>query len=227
MLILFLPIIVIGLAYSFEYEKFLQSLSALGITAALTYFLSNLGRDQGKKKENILWKIWGGPPTSQLFSYEDSRIDTITKERYHSRMKNLSKIEDDINFKSAALDEVGDIYRSWTKILISKTRDTKEYPLIFKENINYGFRRNLWGLRSAGIIITILCFVGNYAFHAVFHGWDDIGSFSEPFYISESALTLILFIWGFIINDEWVRIPAFAYAERLLEAIDRLNIEGE
>ncbi|MBE9490017.1 MAG: hypothetical protein IMY67_06965 [Bacteroidetes bacterium] len=225
-IIVLLPVVIIGIAYSFEYEKIQQTLSALGITAALTYFLSNIGRDQGKKKEGELWASWGGAPTSQLFSFRNKTIDLLTKERYHSKMTQLSEIEHDVDFKTATLNELNDTYSSWTKILISKTRDIKTYPLIFKELTSYGFRRNLWGLRLIGITITVAFVIINIAFQIFNHSFSYL-DYSVSFYISELFLLIFLSTWIFIINSEWVKIPAFGYGERLLEAIDQLHAEWE
>lgn len=227
LIIVFLPIVIIGITYSFEYEKIQQTLSALGITAALTYFLSNIGRDQGKKKENALWKSWGGAPTSQLFSFSNNILDTLTKERYHSRMEEILEIKDNLDYKNAAPHELDDTYRSWTKILISKTRNTKIFPLLFKELVSYGFRRNLWGLKPIGIAITIICVVGSSAFQIMNHGYSDLFGYAISFYISELALIMHFLVWIFVVSSEWVRIPAFGYAERLLESIDNLEIKKE
>ena len=40
------------------------------------------------------------------------------------------------------------------------TRDTSRFPLVFAENANYGFRRNLWGLRpiGTGVAVVLLLF---------------------------------------------------------------------
>ena len=86
MLILLLPFITIRIAYSIEMESYLNILSSLGISAALCYFLSQIGRDSGKRKEKGLWDYWGGAPTHQLFSYQNDRIDERTKTRYHEKM---------------------------------------------------------------------------------------------------------------------------------------------
>lgn len=48
--------------------------------------------------------------------------------------------------------------------------------------------------------------------------------FDFNFYITEVMLTTLLAFWTFIINRSWVKIPAFAYAKRLLESIDQLII---
>ena len=92
-LIMMLPIIVIGLSYSLEYNNYLQLLSSLGVTTALTYFLSNIGRDKGKLKEPILWNKWGGMPSVQLLSSNNNQIDKLTKSKYIKKLMNLSPIE--------------------------------------------------------------------------------------------------------------------------------------
>jgi len=72
-IILFLPVIVLGFFYSLQYESILHFLGSLGVLGALTYLFSQLGRDEGKRKEPMLWRSWGGPPTTQLFRLSDQR----------------------------------------------------------------------------------------------------------------------------------------------------------
>lgn len=222
MIILFLPFIVIGIAFSIEYKNLLQILTTLGVTTALSYLFSNLGRDMGKRKENKLWDKWGGMPTVQLMNYNNSIIDIITKQRYHSKMMELLPVDRTINFVDANKKLLEDIYLSWTKYLITHTRDIKKYPLLFNENISYGFRRNLWGLKAISIILISLSIVFNYLFQAINHGFDKFIAFPIEFYISQTILFILLFFWIFVIKPNWIKIPAFAYAERLFEAIDSL-----
>jgi len=222
--ILLLPLVVIGITYSIEYEKYLQVLTTLGIISALIYFLSNIGRDSGKRKEPKLWKTWGGMPSVQLLSFKNNRIDRFTKQNYHDRLLVLSPIQSEsIDFQNSDLEEVEDIYKSWTKYLISKTRDTKKYSLLFKENISYGFRRNLWGLKLISIVILIITIVGNYVFIGFKNGFLSYQSFPINFFVSEGILLILLMIWLFVITNKWIKIPAFGYAERLLESIETIN----
>ena len=85
-----MPILIIGIAYSVQYEEIGQMLASLGVTGALSYFLANFGRDQGKTKEKRLWDSWGGSPTSQLFSINNGHIDKITKQRYYTIMSEVA-----------------------------------------------------------------------------------------------------------------------------------------
>ena len=77
--ILFTPLVVLGIAYSFKFESYIQVLSSIGLSTALIYFLSNIGRDYGKKIESKLWRSWGGMPTIQLLSWSNSIIEHIKK----------------------------------------------------------------------------------------------------------------------------------------------------
>ena len=43
------------------------------------------------------------------------------------------------------------------------TRDTSRFPLVFAENANYGFRRNLWGLRPIGTGVAVVLLLFSWA----------------------------------------------------------------
>lgn len=221
--ILLLPLVIIGITYSLEYESYIQALGTIGVTSALVYLFSNLGRDSGKRKEPVLWRKWGGMPTAQVLSFNTSFIDEITKQKYHDRLLELSPIDTSIDFKNSKLEDVNEIYRSWTKFLITQTRDTKKYSLLFKENISYGFRRNLWGLKPISLILLSIIILGNFLIQGFTNGFQSILVFPIQFYISEVLLIILLLIWIYIINSNWIKIPAFSYAERLLESIDTIE----
>jgi hypothetical protein len=49
-----------------------------------------------------------------------------------------------------------DCYDSCGDLLREKTRDKDKFSLIFQENMNYGFRRNLWGMKTLGIFTSLM-----------------------------------------------------------------------
>jgi hypothetical protein len=224
-LIFILPIIIIAIAYSLNIDSYLPFLSSIGLYVALAYFLANISRELGKKKERELWDKWGGIPTSQILDYENDIIDQVTKNRYHHTMMSLIKeiSYDDIQKKNK--DEQYEIYKTWTKYIIHKTRDVKKYPLIFKENIAYGFRRNLWAMKNPEVVLLSIVIFVNYLYNAVQHGYKKFTQYSLSFYISEFTLICLLFVWIFIITKKWIKTQAFTYAERLMEAIDSFTKE--
>ena len=81
------------------------------------------------------------------------RIDPITKARYHKRLADLVKGAKAPSANDEQEDPVAadGVYSAWSTYLRVNTRDTKKYSLLLQENINYGYRRNVWGLRPIGI----------------------------------------------------------------------------
>jgi hypothetical protein len=100
-------------------------------------------------------------------------------------------------------------------------RDTKKYALLFHENVNYGFRRNLLGLRATGIITSALSFAAAAGW--CYQGYQVTGAISEEL-VGASVLALVfLLLWILRFSEDWVRVPADAYAERLAETADIIS----
>ncbi|MGE0362685.1 MAG: hypothetical protein AB7H93_08540, partial [Vicinamibacterales bacterium] len=84
----------------------------------------------------------------------------------------------------------------------------------------YGFRRNLWALKPAGIVVTFvaLASVGAEMFGSV--------SARQSIGLVQPAVAaidvLLLFSWIFLITESWVKRAATLYAERFMEALDTL-----
>jgi hypothetical protein len=223
-LILFLPIIIIGFFYSLQFESVFHFLGSLGVVGALTYLFSQLGRDQGKQKESSLWKNWGGAPTIQLIRLRNSHLDSHTKQRYHQKLQQLCPVsappdaEQEINQPNKA----DDVYQAWAKYLISQTRDNKKFSLLYKENVSYGFRRNLWGLRPFALTLAIVLLVGNYLFWFVKLNNLNPVLFPNSFIYSSIGILLIILFWMLLVTKSWIKLVAFSYAERLWECSDNL-----
>ena len=121
------------------------------------YLLANLARSEGKKIEPGLLLKWGGWPTNILLRHRDNTIDSYTKERYHNALAKLAS-----DFSPPTVEEerthpdlADHAYRSATKRLLELRRGA-QYQLVHKENAEYGFRRNMLGLKPWAIGISIL-----------------------------------------------------------------------
>ena len=220
-LIIALPIGLAAIAWFPEGIPGWSAFSAVVITFGGATLMTQLARDRGKQKEPALWRSWGGPPTTQCFRYRGNSNKTLT----HSRHKKLKKLRPDLRAPTEE-DDVADpqrcdeVYETWTRFLIEKTRDEKAFPLIFKENCNYGFRRNLWGLKPLGIVT---CLVGLLLVGLLLYQNYRRGISPKPVTLLSGCVDLLLIlVWLFWIAPSWIRIAADAYAERLLAAIDKL-----
>jgi hypothetical protein len=188
----------------------------------LTALLSQLGRDLGVRKEPSLFQMWGGVPTTRMLSQSLSTIDSTTLKRYYAKLRvllpdlTIPEQADEIRNPSAAHE----VYSSCILFLRENTRDPKRFPLVFAENVNYNFRRNLWALKPAGIwsaaLGTISCSL------SVILGIHDKPS-SVLFGILGGMISgMLLFLWLFVFNPTWIRLAAQAYAERLLGSLDSM-----
>jgi hypothetical protein len=221
-LVLLLPIIVTTTAILSSKISVLQSLIAPVIGCGGAFLLAQLARDAGKKIESSLFAEWGGMPSVSIFRHRDTRIDSITKARYHKRLaalvkeKKAPKIEEE-QAEPTASDE---IYRAWSTYLRVNTREAKKHALLFQENVNYGYRRNIFGLRVFGIITSICCCgISGIWIYSLYHNGANI--VEETALLGALAVSFTcLILWYFRFTSEWVHIPAEAYAMRLAEAID-------
>jgi ABC-type multidrug transport system fused ATPase/permease subunit len=201
----------------------LQTVAAGAISCGGAFLLTQLARDAGKNLEAKLFEAWAGMPSIVIFRHADARFDSITKGRYHRAMASLVKqtkppSEAQEQEDPAAADIV---YAAWSNYLRTHTRDQKRFALLFKENINYGYRRNVLGLRPLGI--TIAAFVTVLATIWVSWRYYHTSNIDELMLGAATFSLLLLLLWIFRVSPNWVRVPADAYAYRLIEAIDMLR----
>jgi hypothetical protein len=114
------------------------------------------GRDRGKRKEAELYGLWGGKPSTVKLRHRDATINAHSKVRYHGNAHALMpgvKFPDpsEEGADAAAADSA---YEEFGDVLCERTRDSSEFPLVFKEPINYGFRCKLWGWKREGIVLS-------------------------------------------------------------------------
>ena len=186
-----------------------------------TALLAQVARDRGRKKEADLFRSWDGKPTTRLLRHRDTTNATVLSRR-HKRLQRLvtgiripTKEEERADPKGA-----DNVYEACTKFLLERTRKKDDFPLVFEENCNYGFRRNLWGMKPIGIVLSV---VGTLAV-AIIIGFDirrgiAVGPIIPAALVINAALLLG---WLFYFKPDWVRTTAEAYAERLLAACEVL-----
>ena len=190
---------------------------ALAIQAGGSYLLAQVIGDIGKKKETELFTKFGGRPTDLLLSHKTAPNKTILAMR-HAKLAGLMNRK----LPTAAAEEknptaAADIYAGCVDFLRGKCRGN---AAVFRENKGYGFRRNLWGIKKAGLVV---CVVAVVVIAAEIYG---LASAHEPinnavWFIGGLNL-LMLASWIFFITPTWVMRAAQLYADRLMEALDAM-----
>ncbi len=185
-----------------------------------TKLVAELGRDRGKRLEKHLWDSWGGRPTERLLCF----AQCPHREAVERRHAHLRRLFPDLRVPTEE-EERADPFRAnqdyelCVDALRAKVRDSEIARLVFEENKNYGFRRNLWGLKPYGLIVSgvgALILVGLFTGLAVLHE-----RIAPALAVCASANLMAVLIWATRITSTWVRTPADAYAARLMECLEK------
>lgn len=214
-----LPIIVVALG--FREEPLVTALLALFAAIGGPLLLAYLAREQGGKLQEKLFSQWGGPPTTALLRVGDGGERDLKRLQRRSAVEKawgscLPSRQDEINDPVAA-DQVYESAVSWLR---EHTRDKEAFPLVFSENSNYGFHRNLLALKPWGIAFTgagcfalISVIVANLWLLSL--AWFDLLG-------GLAACGAALALWLTFPTQRRVRTAGETYAARLLDA--SLNI---
>ena len=216
-----LAILPIGIAVVAWFPK---GLTEWGVFAGLltsaggTALLARLARIRGKKLEPKLFELWGGKPTTVALRHRGAQ-NPVLLERRHTQ---LSWITGGIHIPRAPEERADPLsadaaYDACVKVLIERTRDRKRFPLLFEENCNYGFWRNLWGLRPIGIIASLLG-AAAMAFLIYRHGL--VLDFKAA--VGAGIDLLFLLGWLFLVRKDVVKMASLSYSDRLLGTCEDL-----
>ena len=223
-------VLTVGTLYAAQ-ATLLTSAAALLVTCGVMFWLANLARDRGKNLEPDLFRAWGGKPSVQLLRHADLRIDPVTKQRYHVIIGGGMQVElptAEVEAQEPARADA--IYESATKWLLEKTRDSKRFALLFKENVSYGFRRNLLGVKPYGAAIAVASLLWSLVASGLVQDYEPssftgrIAALSPSEIVAISATSFLVTLWLTGATKSRVKIAAFAYAERLLAACESLEV---
>jgi len=186
-----------------------------------TALLAQVARDAGKRKQQCLFETWGGMPSVSLLRHRDAK-NSIILDRYHTKLSNLLKIKLPTRAEEERDPKGADaVYETCTNYLLEATRDQKRFALLFEENCNYGFRRNLWGMKVWGIVFAVIgiSIVASLLTIEIIRHLP----ISPTAVICEAFNCAILYTWIVHIRAQWVKIPAEAFGERLLATCEVLK----
>jgi hypothetical protein len=211
-LFVLLPLIITA-AYWFPQTKtmFGATMSLLS-ACGLTYLLAQTARHLGRSVEKRMGDKAGRNHSARLLTHADATIAPETKARYHDYLRTNGrsistpeeeKIQPDIAFSRA---------RSAVDWLLEHTRPNAKKTLIFGENIAYGYRRNLYGMKPLGLLVAAAAIAGHGALLWLAPQHDDALWLGICL---EAGLAAIFLLWCFVVTQSSVSDASLAYAEQL------------
>ena len=221
-LLTFLPVVFAATVWFPGQEATWKIIGLILVSSGLATLVSHFGRDLGKRKEADLFRMWGGVPTTLWLSHRFTAFDPVILKRYHAK---LAALVPDVQIPELASERnnpahASEVYGACTSFLREKTRDQKAFAVVFAENINYGFRRNLLGWKPVGLVSASAGVLSCGAFAATHLRTQDA---ALVYGIAGTTISLsLLLLWLFAIGPRWVRLAADMYAERLIRTLDTM-----
>lgn len=178
------------------------------------YILSVYVRYNGKKIESMLWKSWGGAPSTVLVSWKDSRFAHDLKAKYHRMIikdqglpmptKGDEEAEPE---KAACLIE-----QAFTRVK-GVIRKYDKDGLWSIANAEYGFARNLLGSRVVWLIISIVMAAISAGFL-----WQKFNNLILVGFIINFLVLIGCVVFGWFILPKLTKQLGFRYAEHAWES---------
>lgn len=226
-LLVLLPLLVPIVGLYGPKHPILTGILGLVCGSGALFALSNIVRGYGKRLEQKLIKNWGGLPTTICLRHRNTFFDSLTKNRYHSDINKKLGIQ----LPSKEQEEqsplnADDAYIGACRLLREKSRSEKN--LLLKENISYGFHRNMLAMKIPGVLICIVVVLYSLisaniiSLHRLSFDWMLLDKMTLVELSSLLVSSTLLAAWIFYFRSESVKQAGFTYAERLFECLENL-----
>lgn len=193
-----------------------KNITALVVSAGLPIFAANLVRSRGKRLEDRLVDHWGGLPTTRMLRLTEPTNDSVALTQRRTRLEQLTgELLPTLADEQADLAAADQHYKAATRKLKTRVRETKDrFDLVQKENIDFGFRRNLTAMKPIALVVLGGLLLADAAVFllAASQLWPAV---------TVAGITLICALgWFTVVRRRWVLEQGDSYAERLFEALD-------
>ncbi|MEJ7567762.1 MAG: hypothetical protein WKF41_05800 [Gaiellaceae bacterium] len=183
-----------------------------------------LVRDRGRAVQAQLWSTWGGSPSTRRLRWRDGDHPQVV--RLHERVEQATGLDlPDAAAEETDPDEADARYEEAVGALRDLTRNQDRFPLVFEENVNYGWRRNSLGLRPLAIAIALLAAGASIAILALGPGSIDARAARWVPALAIAALATLW--WVLVVTEQWVRSAAELYSDRLFESAHTLGRDSQ
>jgi hypothetical protein len=208
------PILVVSLGLK-KYPTISVAGGVLG-AAGGAYLLAVLVRHFGRRLEADLWSSWNGRPTTRWLRLRESSTNAVEREVWRFALERVTGIA-----LLSAIDEVQDpthadqIIETAVNQVLRLGQGAKQYPLLHAENIQYGFERNLWGVRKMARAISGACVAALVVVLLIGPGSISAGSVWAGIVIDLG----LLIGWFIVPSVNRVQFAADRYARQLFQAV--------
>ena len=134
--------------------------TSLGLEFLVAFVLGHLARARGRNIEEVLWKAWGGSPTTRWLRPWDTTCSDQQKSKWRAAIKKLTGLTIPASVPASGdQTEVDRVNTDAVRQLRYFLRGKPEAAMVATHNEDYGFARNLCGVRWHWVVICVACVV--------------------------------------------------------------------
>jgi hypothetical protein len=216
-LLVLLPIILLVAVWWPQLWTVVGGLISLLGASGVIFLLSRYARTAGRRLQAQMTAEDGGLASTRMLRHSDQLVSPVTKSRYHDFLRSNGLPIPSAEDEAADPGHADACYQSACDWLREQTRGPA-HSLLLDENIDYGFRRNLVGMKPLGMTLTVLAFVANavmlYISRATMDTRWTLGA------VLAAGLAVLLLIWIGFLRRSFVEDASVAYSQRLLAFCD-------
>jgi hypothetical protein len=221
-LLVLLPIAIVGTVVGLRSDPVVSGAVGAVIAAGGPLILAGVVRQQGLATQAKLFAKWRVQPTTSFLLLSSTTENTRLREERRTQVQRATNVGllDEAQERENPRDAENRIETAVTA-LREKTRDNSKFPLVAAENRNYGFERNILGVRPLGIVTSSTALVTLTVLVVLsLHGAVK-GGLPELLIGLGCALALLL-TWTTYPSETRVRRTAEKYAASLLDSASTL-----
>lgn len=195
-----------------------------GMCAVLLFAFADVARRLGQRLERKL----GCNRIPELWFRGNQAIPEASKNRYRSFIAHkIGRQEPTHDEETTHPERAKDFYLAANAWLREHTRDTRKYNILFNENITYGFRRNLLGLKPVSIVINVIILgLIAVALTQALPYFQSILNLTEKLFVTAVAAVLHSIYMIFAVGKEPVWDASRAYGRQLILSCETFLTEA-
>ncbi|UWR17529.1 hypothetical protein [Sulfitobacter pontiacus] len=144
-------------AVALPWQSFKMPQFAIGAAiVCATFMLADVARRLGKHAERKLFPTTNGRPFPSVLRHKDLTLDPVLTDKYQKWLGvRLGEVPPSVESEHLSPMLADQFYARCGNWLREQPQQTKRSDLIFEENVTYGFRRNLYGLKPFSQILNL------------------------------------------------------------------------
>ena len=190
---------------------------SVGLGAAFGLLLAYAASAAGRRTERMLWRRWGGPPTTRWLLPSDPQCSEQQREQWYEAIARETKLDVTKAIHEESRAELEKVIADAVAQLRHRLRLLPNQGLLQIHNEDYGFARNLMGLRwiwlSGAVVSAAICWIQ----------W--LGSKVTVTVAILATVILVVTMAGALVLPDYVRQRAERYAESFFGALSTMQRE--